>query len=58
MNNQNRYSVFIIGKTGNAKKDYSTDSHSSLYMVVQDHKQNGKIGYIFDTMLRKVVETF
>lgn len=58
MKNQHRYVVFLIGKTGNAKKDYCTDSNSSLYMVVQDHKANGKIGYVFDTLLNKVAENF
>ena len=58
MKNQSRYVVFLIGKTGNAKKDYCTDSNSSLYMVVQDHKTSGKIGYVFDSVMQKVIETF
>lgn len=53
-----RYHVYAINKNGIAKIDTRTDDNKSVYMVVQDLKDNHVSGYVFDSVLKKVSEQF
>lgn len=53
-----RYHVYAINKNGIAKIDTRTDDNKSVYMVVQDLKDNHVSGYVFDSALKKVSEQF
>ncbi len=53
-----RFHVYAINKNGVAKIDTRTNDTKSVYMVIQDLKDNTTSGYVFDSILKKVSEQF